>query len=414
MEIILALPLLILFCFCNYKIVKIDLWEKRIPNKYLKYLLFLLPFVYIYLLYFGHFSYLSLPSFFLETTVTLLIGFSLFYFNIWWAGDAKYLLVLSLFVPHIWILKFIWCIALITIWYLLIYFLWFWLGPNLWDKKRRSSMYKNLYEIKKDQFMFHISKKSYLQILLWFYIFVMIFISLRLVRFFFLAKVLQEQEMSFVELLVSIIQSTTILMLMVFIWIGWLLIYTLRLIYNIIQRNLSHRAYMCFIILLSIVLWGYIIWELIQNPSVILHQLSLILSIYLWLFLIVKILFLLYKTSFQDAEERLIHITQLRAWMIIDKKYLLSMFGGKPRINWVKVKEYIGSFLPHINQTDLKKIQFMYSDLSEEQPKEEQEKTQLKYIKIISSFSFWVYIFLWFLGSLVVYYTDFISLILFY
>ena len=99
--------------YLNYKIVLSDLKYKKIPNKFLGYLLLLIPFYYIYIFFtFPDINYLL---FLWQIILTFIISFILFYFNIWAAWDAKYLLVLSLFIPYIWIVPFIWNIALITI-----------------------------------------------------------------------------------------------------------------------------------------------------------------------------------------------------------------------------------------------------------------------------------------------------------
>lgn len=52
MQIFFFSILAVIFCFINYKIIKSDQKIKKIPNKNLLELLFLLPFWYIFLYFF--------------------------------------------------------------------------------------------------------------------------------------------------------------------------------------------------------------------------------------------------------------------------------------------------------------------------------------------------------------------------
>ena len=135
---ILSIP----FLYINYKIVVSDLKNKIIPNKYLGYLLLLIPFYYIYI--FFSFSEINYLLFIWQIILTFIISFILYYFWIWAAWDAKYLLVLSLFIPYIWVIPFIWNIALITILYLFLYFIRFYLWKVLFNKVYRQSLWLNI------------------------------------------------------------------------------------------------------------------------------------------------------------------------------------------------------------------------------------------------------------------------------
>jgi len=118
MQYILLFLLSIPFLYINYKIIISDIKYKKIPNKYLLYLLYLLPLYYSYLIYFN--SSFGILLFIIQIILALIISFILYSIWIWSAWDAKYLLVLALFIPDIWIVPLIWNIAIITLIYLLL------------------------------------------------------------------------------------------------------------------------------------------------------------------------------------------------------------------------------------------------------------------------------------------------------
>ncbi len=120
-----------LFLFINYKILEFDIYFKKIPNKFLLYLLTLIPFYYFIM--FSSYE-INIINFIWLIWIAFVISFILFYFWIWSWWNAKYLLVLALFLPTTWIIVFIWNIAIITILYLILYFFRFYLWKGILTK----------------------------------------------------------------------------------------------------------------------------------------------------------------------------------------------------------------------------------------------------------------------------------------
>ena len=133
--------LIIPFIIFNYKIIISDIKHKIIPNKYLLYLMLIIPLYFVYLLKTS--IDISFFVFFLQLFLSLIISFVLYFFWIWSAWDAKYLLVLSLFIPYVWIVPYIWNIALLTISYLIVYFVYFYLFKNIFNHTYRKIFWEN-------------------------------------------------------------------------------------------------------------------------------------------------------------------------------------------------------------------------------------------------------------------------------
>ena len=122
----------IIFLYLNYKIIASSLKKRLMPNKYLEYLLILLPLWILYIFLFPldltiieptsiNFNYMYI----IQIILSIIVSFALYYFWLWSAGDAKYVLVLSLFIPYLWIITFIWNTAILALIFLILYFLWF-------------------------------------------------------------------------------------------------------------------------------------------------------------------------------------------------------------------------------------------------------------------------------------------------
>lgn len=192
---ILIFILSFLFLFLNYKIIKSDIKYKKIPNKYLLYLLLLLPLNYFYLFYSID---LHIGIFLFKILLATIISFILYSYWIWSAWDAKYLLVLSLFIPHIWIIPFIWNIALLTITYLSLYFLYFYLIKLIYNKNYRKLIFSTIYIDNKEKFKVYFIKgekwelkrrKTLYKIIKGLLIFLTIFVILRLSRLYIIEDI---------------------------------------------------------------------------------------------------------------------------------------------------------------------------------------------------------------------------------
>lgn len=410
----LAIP----FLFFNYKIVISDLKYKKIPNKYLGYLLLLIPFYYIYiLLYFPEINYIL---FLWQIILTFLVSFILYYFWIWAAWDAKYLLVLSLFIPYIWIIPFFWNIAILTMIYLFWYFIYFYLWKLTFNKKYKQGLLSNIKQDLNERWSVYKGNKwwkTYTIILKFLIIFLLIFVSIRLSRIYIFNEIFsQENNRNIIFQNIVEKYSIYLIFLWIIIFIIWL--YLFKLLINKFKIYVSKKLKLnisiiwnILLLILAIFLISFIIISYNNNAQDISNVLFNIFTIYLLIYLTLKILFYSYKITFWIAEVDYINIKELKEGDIIDKKYLITIFWDKSKqikeelekkkedefdmaigkLTWNNINKYINELDICLNKTDLniiKKIFYLYLN---------KKINPVKYIKIIKTFSFAPYIFIWFL-----------------
>ncbi len=418
---LLSLP----FIFFNYKIVKTDLKEKRIPNKYLLYLLWIVPFYYIYtFLYIDNINYLF---FVLQIFLTLLISFTLYYFWIRSAWDAKYLLVLWIFIPQIWIVPFISNIALVVIFYLLVYYIYFYVWKCLFSYKYAKFLYKNIFIDLKDKFVVFIKHpdwnttlyQSIKIIINWLLIFLFIFVSLRLLRMIIVDDFFSNRpNMSFIS---DLMKRYFVYVWMFTFFIFWIFRFVLKKIFIIIRDfllkifGIKHdKTKLLFPIILFSILILFIYIEYIKNPYEISKYLYKIFTLYITLFIIIRILIYTYKATFQIAETFFLKIEQLEKWEIVDKDYLTKLFWEQWCLwafwneNWIfspDPKIFFTNIENPIDTKTCEKLKEIFTLTNNYHTENNTANFQkIEKIKVLMTFSFSPYILLWFIMSL--FYND--------
>lgn len=400
------------FLYINYKIIKSDLNFKKIPNKNLLQLLILIPIYYIYIFYFFEFSFLF---FWIQFFLTFIISFILYYFWIWSAWDAKYLLVLSLFIPYIWIISFITNIALLTIFYLFLYFIWFYLWKCLLKKNYLKEL---LIEIKKDindKWLIYKEKKSWNNIsiiLKWLINFLIIFITLRISRIYILKDIIENSDNNY------IFQNFKQYIIIGFIIFFIATLILVKKIYIKVKEKIKKKYIIEWekvdnysIIIISVLLIFFIIYELIIDYELLINSLKLILTFYILLFIIFVILKYSYKIVFQISESEYINIKKLKVWDMIDKEYFINMFSWQDALikdwKWLlwnnsikKINELVEN--PITNEW-IKNIRKIYSITNKYNIKNKiWWFTENQEIKILKTFPFAWYIFTWFIITFVI------------
>ncbi len=429
---IIFYSLTIIFLHFNYKIVISDLKYKKIPNKYLKYLLLLIPFYYIYIFFtFPEINYLS---FFWQILITFLVSFILYYFWIWAPWDAKYLLVLALFIPYIWIIPFIGNIALVTILYLLLYFIYFYFYKITFNKQYRQSLWWNIKNDLKDKWKVYKNNKNlypnpllkgekaktFFIIFKWLIIFLLIFVSIRLIRLYLLHWIITSWQNSNFEVIKEIIEKYNIYLVFLFIWIFiWGLI-LFRIWINKLKSFIVKKFKLNLILVWNILLWflaifliSFITYEYLKNPYEIKNYLFKIFTIYLILYILFKILKAAYKITFWIAEYQYININNLKEDDIVDKEYLVKMFGEqlvlwfteskkekkqrKKYLLFPSPKNYFTNIDNPINNETLKIIKKSYFITNKYHKKYTPNFRENNIIKVLNTFSFAPYILWWFI-----------------
>ncbi len=404
----------IIFCFINYKIIISDQKTKKIPNKHLLQLLTLLPFWYIFLYFFPIWDF-EIFGFIFQIFLSFLISFLLFHFGIWRAWDAKYLLVLSLFIPYIGIIPFIGNLGLLTLFYLFLYFLWFFFGKSLIHKWYFKNLLQSIKTDICDRWRIYKNNKwwkTFSVILKWLIVFLIIFVSIRLARIYLFLEFFQNFSTN--ENLLNIFQKyhfyLVFFLIGVTIWLFYIWRKIILFLKKFFAKKLKINISLIWNIFLGIIfLWllGFIIFEFKKNPDEISNYLIKIFTIYIAIYIFAKIIFYSYKLSFLTSEEKFIHIDDLKVWDIVDKKYLLSLTPIQTSydISYLKKHSGISSWIEYIknlrwgiteDQIKWLKIIIEETNLFHIESKTTNYKS-IQNIKIISTFSFWKYIFISFI-----------------
>lgn len=411
---------IIIFCFINYKIIISDKKTKKIPNKNLLQLLIILPFWYIFL-YFFPFWEINISDFFIQILVSFLVSFLLFNFGIWRAWDAKYLLILSLFIPYIWIIPFIWNLGLFTLFYLFWYFLWFFFGKSFFYKWYAKSLFSSIKIDLQDKWKVHKKNKwwkSFWIILRWLVVFLIIFVSIRLFRIYIFL------EFSHIFLqnwqILGIFQKYHFYLIFAIILLTIWLFYFWKKLINYIKIFLSKKLkinlrfiWNIFLFILFIFLIWFIAFEYSKKPDEISNYLIKIFTIYIFFYIFAKIIFYSYKLSFLSSEEEYINIKDLKVGMIVDKKYLWLFYreialyiknNNENFLKWKIIKNINNIIFVEkiIKNGDINKINNFYKARNFIIQKIKKDKNNsIDKVKILKTFPFWIYIFFWFIVTFI-------------
>jgi len=319
MDTFLALCLWIPFIIINIMIIRTDIREKKIPNKYLIILLMLLPPYYILG---GHFWWIENISFFSLATqciITFLLSFFLFHIWSWWAGDAKYLLVLSLFIPHIWIIAFVWNLWGILLCYLLLYFLYFWIQKiiHIWELKEICIwIYTDTKARGYEKFG---NTHLIVGVLYSVIIFLSFFLLFRLLRIYVIQDFIipniwifniPEKTYMLISFGVCVI-GVLLLWKYIRIWIS----YIHQKIYNSFQSILLSISIICILALL-------IVWEYMYQPYNFFSNAYTVFTLYLSIFIGIKILWYMQEIAFGEKHTDMTAISDIEAGMVINRKLL--------------------------------------------------------------------------------------------
>lgn len=400
------------FLYFNYKILKSDIKNKIIPNKYLWYLLLLIPFYYIYMS-------LLIPEFSIMTCliqfiVTFVVSFILYSFWIWSAGDAKYVLVLGLFLPTIWIIPFIGNVALATLIYLIGYFIYFYFWKVLFNQPFRKKLFKNIHvDVKESINYLTINRNIFWNIINLIITFLIIFVSIRLSRIYIFDSLFhwENTQWNFIQL---IIENYSIYIMFSIIGFTFWIIWWIRKIYLYLKNIITKKTNINTLYIKYINLWVvffllslFIIHEYLIHTQKILHSLYIIFTLYLTLYFIFKIIIYSYKITFQLSEQIHININTLQNWDILDKTYLIKLFWEQCSL-WAQWNtdgllypnptKYFQDISNPIEKEDCKNLKKIYGIVNQYHKKNNTSNySEILDIKILKTFAFGGYIFFWFI-----------------
>lgn len=403
MQIYIFYFVLIIFWIINFLIVKSDFYKKIIPNKLLLLLLLLLPFYYLSF----PVENLSFLLIFLYWIISLVISFVFYNLWVWSAWDAKYLFVLSLYLWNLNILTFAWNIWFITLWFLILNFLYLYLFKLFIKPKDWVKIYKDIYKELSHKFNIFIDKKAqnfnkksaFLKILNYLFFFLIIFVSLRVFRFYFLeyfytTNIYIENKDFF---------KNYFLFIIAWFWIIFFIIYLLakRIIWNL--WNNSHTQNYLYKSILSIILVLFLIYEYYLDRELLIQYLIKVFTIYILIYIIAKITIYLLKTAFIWNEQYFIEIKNLNKWMILDKHYLKTIFENQDVLkNKQKFKDFYKNISTPIEKNDIKKIMEITQIVNNFHLKNNTPNySPIEKIKALKTFAFGPYILSGFIFSMI-------------
>ena len=148
----------------------------------------------------------------------------------------------------------------------------------------------------------------------------------------------------------------------------------------------------------------FIYYEYNVNPVEIKLFLYRIFTFMLIIYFIFLILRYSYKITFGMAETYYINIKDLKEWDIVDKEYLIKMFWEQVSLwaNWDKwflspsPISYFKKIKNPIDNENIKILNKVYKIVNNFHKKNNEDNNK---IKLLNTFAFWWYIFIWFLIS---------------
>lgn len=398
---------ILIFIYLNLKIIISDITQKRVPNKYLLWLIILIPFWYLFLVYFLTIE-IHIWSLILNVLIAFVISLSLYIYNIWGAWDAKYILVLYMFIAFSSIIGFIWSICLSIMLYLVWYYIWFWTGKNIISSIKKENTYKEILFSQKDKILKKYKilkfKKFFTSILYNTILFLTLFIIFRLTRLYLFEYIYETYQINMFDIFLEILKSAYWVYFIIFILgvLGGLFILCRMLLFKIIHTKIGEIFWRHILIIFGIWLWIFTLYEFIKNPEDITKKLILILTLYLWIYLWFKILWKSYKLTFQVGEEEYIPLEDLKEWMIIDKKEIIHLIANQKALTPYTrknqtIKQEILWFSMPINKKNVTRLQNLIKKVNDYHIQNQTvDFEELKYVKIIHDFGLSPYIFLWF------------------
>ena len=392
--------LILSFLLLNIVIIYNDLKRKKIPNVYLGYLLIGVILHYLYFLI--TWWEINIIWKILDASVFLSICFWLFYASIWAAGDAKYTFVLFLYL--LWsynILTFFFNLSCLVWIYLCGYFIYFY-SIKLPFRDKNWAIKSYIKTTIEDSYKIKFLRSSDLKwkIIKTIFQFLVFFTAFRLLRMVAIEEIKYSLWSSIHPLfLYFLIAGFGILIVAIRQWVLSLIMFFKKYNFRSIHIVLYIQQY--FLPIVFFLLSIYVGIELYFNPLKISRELLLIMTLYLCMYGLVRFLRFSQIICFHISEEEFIDITRLDEGYIVDKKFLKKSIAPQPTSEKYLLPDPY-SFIKNIPQPIDKKtaqaLKKTYKKLNEYHLKNKTEFFQeMKYIKVVKSFSFSLYIFLWFL-----------------
>ncbi len=394
MEIFISL-LWSIFGVINFFIIYKDITKKIIPNSLL--ILLIILSIPLWLLNTDPFS---LSIFFVSMISVFFISFILYYFGFWSPGDAKYLLVLSLFIPYIWIFSFISNIVIVTLLYLCAFFIFLLFAKGVFIKKDEEIFLHQVLHNVWVQQLLPIKKFIEKPNMIWtmrvinsINIFLATFVLIRLSRIFIFDTIKEHSSRAFQENYKIYITIALVLwMIGIIVWVS--------ILWRKIKIYLLSKKW--YIPLHMDILWSnilfvwvaiFIYYDYMQSPDELIANMRYILSFYIAIFIATRCLIYLYKFTFIEMEKRIINVKKLQVWDIIHRHFLIhTLIPMLRKVSWSKIKkeiEIVKNIRNKVDKREIKALKKVYKSFSKDSD-----------IPIIETFAFSPHIFIGFIVSI--------------
>ncbi len=352
----------LLFWVINYKIVSSDISKKTIPN-ILLILLWVLSAIGTITWVLPWYNLVFIASF----AIALIIGFTLY--SLWFlsAGDIKYILVLSLFIPNISIITFMVNISLITFIYLLVFFCYLYFIVGFFYKKEKTPYAKLLRNNISWDIVTRKNKNTSVKywfipkLLLIINIFLIIFICIRLLRLYIVENIPS-----------SYIQNITPEQILIIIWILLgISVLLMRKVWAHIWQKYETKSTLINItgtLVLIVLLFSLLQYWYRTDYFWLIENLYTIMTVYIAIFLLIRWFIYLYKFSLIEMELLYIPPQDLKKWDIVSKDFITNFIipilehkGEKDKKN-IKNLEVVRTIRNNLTSQQVKTLQDIYKN----------------------------------------------------
>jgi len=411
----------LVFFYINALIIISDIKKNIIPNKYLL-ILFILSITYLIACFF---MWLKIGwIFFVQIILSFFVAFILYYNSIWSAWDAKYMLVLALYIPKEWIIPFVWNICIVLIMYLFLFCVIFYIWV-LFNKHFRKSLFSNILIDQKDKFNLFVQKEDWnrhkkvdiiLKLLKSAAYFILFFVFVRLFR----TEIIDEiSRIWYIKNNLKTLGSY-----LIFWWwiLGFYIMFSYRFLFNKIKSLLinivkyklklkidipEYKLKIINVVVVIILLAWIILYDYMRIWKAVFHQIYLILTLYLAMSLFIRMLMYWYRLTFQIWEQDYISVDKLKIWDVVDIEYLIKLFWTqvvlwywkKENISFLKTEpiKYLKMMDNPINKEWYEDILNIYKTVNSYHKDNDSNYIDNTTIKILKTFAFAPYVFIWFL-----------------
>jgi len=390
----------LIFFAINAKIIFSDTKYNIIPNRCLIYLLLFLPIWRMSII--GDFSIVPIEQvgyFLLSACINIIVVFWLYHFKLWWAWDSKYIYILSLYLPSYELLLLFWNTALITLWILIWYFVYFYTIKLIFYKNFRQSILSIIHEKYSDTVVsFFDTSKSFttkLNLMIWF---LLLYVSIRFLRGFFIEYMYLPEIKKYWEVYTQDIFYVAIIMFIASIYL--ILIWT-----RIFFKKIESKWYSSLIIkniclyVSSFALITFILSQYLAHPKETKEILVLIFTIYLFIFITVVIWKYLINISFYLNERYAVSLDNLRVGMIIDRDFISHLLKGREDL--AEDMEY-NPKSKALSSDDIKWLKKTIKYINLNIKKNKKNESLIDTILVIKTFPYSIYIYSGFLLSFIV------------